>query len=188
MGATTSLRVGVGAIAAVSAVLLASVSLTACAGPADDGKGGDGKGGAPGHSRSAKPGPRPEPTPKPTPKPSFTAEDGHDIKACADADCEVVTSKPVKVSFDGPGGKTTLSVTEVGPNKVAYTVKSANGQSRGSASGPGQGCITVLHANGSGNTCGRIDPSSPPDPQPDAVVVQLVSGADGTALLHLVSE
>ncbi|MDI3417518.1 hypothetical protein [Streptomyces luteolus] len=163
---------------AVGAVLLAAVSLTACNGPTDDGKP---------LSPNPKTTPAPAPTPTPSPTPSRTAEDGHDIKACADADCEVLTSKPVEVSFDGPGGKATLSVTEVGPNKVAYTVKSANGRSRGSASGPGQGCITVLRANGSGNSCGRVGTSAP-EAQPDAVVVQVAAGADGTALLHLVSD
>ncbi|MDQ8705490.1 hypothetical protein RCO28_23760 [Streptomyces sp. LHD-70] len=161
---------------AVGAVLLAAVTLTACGGSTDDGK-------------ALSPSPKTSPTPRPTPSPtpSLTAEDGHDIKACADADCEVLISEPVEVSFDGPGGKAALSVTEVGPDKVAYTVKSANGRSRGSASGPGQGCLTVLRENGSGNSCGRVGTAAP-EAQPDAVVVQLAAGEDGTALLHLVSD
>jgi hypothetical protein len=99
-----------------------------------------------------------------------------------------VVSEPVKIPFKGPRGPATLSVTEVGPNAIAYTVKSGNGQSKGSASGPGQGCITVLRSNGSGNSCGGLGAAGRPSPQPDAVVIQAAGGEDGTAVLQLVSD
>ncbi|WP_218004624.1 hypothetical protein [Microtetraspora niveoalba] len=78
-------------------------------------------------------------------------------------------------------------MTEVGPNRVEYTVNSGNGQSNGGASGPGQGCITVLRRNGSSNFCGRL-PGARPSPQPDAVVIQVATGRDGTAILAIVSD
>ncbi|MEV5438457.1 hypothetical protein AB0K80_20940 [Streptomyces sp. NPDC052682] len=89
--------------------------------------------------------------------------------------------------FASPRGPATLSVTEVGPNKVAYTVQTGSGQSRGGATGPGQGCVTVLRVNGSGNSCGPLGEAARPSPQPDAVVIQAATGQDGTAILHLVS-
>ncbi|MFH8895382.1 hypothetical protein ACH4HG_03105 [Streptomyces coeruleorubidus] len=126
--------------------------------------------------------------PQPTPEPSVSAADGSDITACADGNCEIAVSEPVRIPFKGPRGPATLSVTEVGPNSVAYTVKSGNGQSKGSVSGPGQGCITVLRNNGSGNSCGGLGDAGRPSPQPDAVVIQAAAGEDGTAILHLVSD
>jgi hypothetical protein len=125
--------------------------------------------------------------PEPEPKPSVSAADGRDSTACADGNCEIAVSEPVRIPFKGPRGQATLSITEIGPNSIAYTVKSGNGQSKGSASGPGQGCITVLRSNGSGNSCGGLGDAGRPSPQPDAVVIQAATGEDGTAVLQLVS-
>ncbi|MEV8020174.1 hypothetical protein AB0O76_28280 [Streptomyces sp. NPDC086554] len=126
-----------------------------------------------------------EPTASATPSPS--AADGRDIEACADGNCEVAVSDPVVVRFKGPAGRTTLSVTEVGPNKVAYSVKSDSGRSKGGASGPGQGCITVLRSSGSSNSCGGLGDARP-SAQPGAVVIQAAIGEDGTAILYVVSD
>lgn len=117
-----------------------------------------------------------------------SAADGHDVGACADGNCEVAVSKPVTFRFPGPAGPATLSVTEVGANRVEYTVKSANGQSKGGATGPGQGCVTVLRGNGGGNSCGGLGNATRPSPQPGAVVIQAATGDDGTAILHVVSD
>lgn len=119
-------------------------------------------------------------------KPSVSAADGRDAAACADGNCEITVSEPVTVRFKGPAGPATLSVTEVGPNKVEYTVKSSGGRSQGEASGPGQGCITVLRDHGSANSCGRLGKDRPAA-QPNAVVIQMTAGEDGTAILHIVS-
>ncbi|WP_326686882.1 MULTISPECIES: hypothetical protein [unclassified Streptomyces] len=120
-------------------------------------------------------------------KPSVSAADGRDTGACADGNCEIAVSERVKIRFKGPGGRATLSVTEVGPNKVEYTVKSGNGRSEGGAGGPGQGCITVVRSNGGGNSCGRVG-TARPSAEPDAVVIQVATGKDGTALLQMVSD
>ncbi|MFH9571219.1 hypothetical protein ACH4MG_11795 [Streptomyces sp. NPDC017454] len=120
------------------------------------------------------------------PEPSVSAADGHDAHACTDGNCEIAVNKPVTVRFQGPGGPATLSVTEVGPNKIEYAVKSGNGQSKGGASGPGQGCITVLRENGSGNSCGDLSRTHP-SPRPGAVVIQATTTEHGTALLRLIS-
>ncbi|MEU0729537.1 hypothetical protein [Streptomyces sp. NPDC006140] len=162
-------------------VLAALIVLTAAAGC-----GGDA-------DEPAKASPRPSERPSEAdslevPKPSVSPADGRDIAACADGNCEIAVSEPVKVPFKGPRGPATLSVTEVGPNTIAYTVKSGNGQSKGSANGPGQGCITVLRSNGSGNSCGGLGAAGRPSPQPDAVVIQTATGEDGTAVLQLVSD
>ncbi|MFH8661731.1 hypothetical protein [Streptomyces afghaniensis] len=167
-------------------VLAALIALTAAAGCGSDSD-------EPAKASSSAPGERPSKSdppkrPEPTPKPSVSAADGRDITACADGNCEIVVSEPVKIPFKGPRGPATLSVTEVGPNAIAYTVKSGNGQSKGSASGPGQGCITVLRSNGSGNSCGGLGAAGRPSPQPDAVVIQAAGGEDGTAVLQLVSD
>ncbi|GHC77989.1 hypothetical protein GCM10010349_59020 [Streptomyces flavofungini] len=127
-------------------------------------------------------------SPKPSPTPSVSAADGRDVGACADGNCEIAVSKKVTFRFKGPRGTATLSVTDVGPNKVEYKVKSGSGRSKGGASGPGQGCITVLRTNGSGNSCGGLGDATRPSPQPDAVVIQAATGADGTAILHIVSD
>ncbi|MET9821839.1 hypothetical protein ABZ038_09485 [Streptomyces sp. NPDC006349] len=109
-----------------------------------------------------------------------------DTAACADGDCEITVTEPVTVRFQGPAGPATLSVTDVGPNEVAYTVESGNGRTKGSASGPGQGCTTVLRENGSGNSCGGLS-GTRPGARPDAVVIRVAAGTDGTARLHIVS-
>ncbi|WP_079152881.1 hypothetical protein [Streptomyces malaysiensis] len=119
-------------------------------------------------------------------KPSVSAADERDAGACADGNCEIAVSEPVTVRFKGPAGPATLSVTEVGPNKVEYTVQSSGGRSQGEASGPGQGCITVLRDHGSANSCGRLGKDRPAA-QPNAVVIQMTAGEDGTAILHIVS-
>lgn len=124
---------------------------------------------------------------QPPAKPSVSAADGRDVGACADANCEIAVSEPVTFRFKGPSGQATLSVTEVGPNKVEYTVKSGNGQSKGGATGPGQGCITVIRSNGGGNSCGGLGDAARPSPQAHAVVIQAATGEDGTAILQFVS-
>ncbi|MFM9371469.1 hypothetical protein [Streptomyces sp. Da 82-17] len=167
--------------ALLAPLTLAVLLLTAC-GPEEEDRQDVGAAHSGGPSASSGP---PTPPP-PSPSPALTAADGDDVAACADGDCEVVVSGPVVVRFDGPGGAATLSVTEVGRHKVAYSVKSGAGRSQGSASGPGHGCLTVLRANGSGNSCGRLAPGRPERRQ-DAVVVQLTAAAGGSALLHIVS-
>ncbi|NEB19596.1 hypothetical protein [Streptomyces coelicoflavus] len=137
------------------------------------------------------PTPRTRPTtshhPAPGP-PSPSAADGTDVSACADADCEITVTKPVTLHFPAQGGsgRATLSVTEVGPYKIEYEVKAGNNRSKGGATGPGQGCLTYLRAHGSGNSCGPLAPTRP-SPQPDAVVIQATTSADGPALLRIVS-
>ncbi|MBZ9645258.1 hypothetical protein [Streptomyces sp. PSKA30] len=128
------------------------------------------------------------PSAQPSGQPSVSAADGRDVGACADSNCEIAVSEPVTFRFKGPAGPATLSVTEVGPNKVEYTVRSGNNQSKGGATGPGQGCITVLRSNGGSNSCGGLGDATRPSPQPHAVVIQAATGEDGTALVHIVSD
>ncbi|MFC5958621.1 hypothetical protein ACFP51_30550 [Streptomyces pratens] len=120
-------------------------------------------------------------------KPSVSAADGRDPAACADGDCEIAVSGPVTIRFDGPVGSTTVSVSEVGPDRIEYEVKSGNGRSAGGAEGRGQSCRTVLRAGGSGTSCGGIGDDGPPSARPGTVVVQVTPGEGGTALLHIVS-
>ncbi|MGC9495193.1 hypothetical protein [Streptomyces sp. WG7] len=120
------------------------------------------------------------------PGPSVSAADGHDADACTDGNCEIAVTKPVTIHFQGPGGPATLSVTEVGPNKIEYSVKSGNGQSKGGASGPGQGCVMTLRENGSGTSCGALSHTRP-SPQPDSVVMQATTTEHGSVLLRLIS-
>ncbi|MET8211320.1 hypothetical protein ABZT51_35920 [Streptomyces sp. NPDC005373] len=128
------------------------------------------------------------PSPRPSSaQPSVSAADGRDVGACADGNCEIAVSKPVTFRFKGPAGPATLSVTEVGPNKVEYTIKSGNSQSTGGATGSGQSCITVLRSNGGGNSCSGQGDAARPSPQPDAVVIQTVTSENGTAILRIVS-
>src|SRR3954467_6654102 len=140
------LRWGAGPAGAALAVLM----VAGCSG-ADDADGAAASDGQTSKSPSAQ-----ATSEQPSVKPSVTAADGHDVGACADGDCEIAVSEPTTFRFKGPAGTATLSVTEVGPNKVEYTVKSGSNQSKGGASGPGQGCITVLRANGGGNSCGGL--------------------------------
>ncbi|MGV9986563.1 hypothetical protein [Streptomyces olivaceus] len=113
--------------------------------------------------------------------------DGQDPDACTDGNCEITVTKPVTLHFPAPGdGRATLSVTEVGPNKIEYEVKSANGQSKAGASGPGQGCLTYLRENGTGNSCGPLT-TTRPTPQPDTVTIQTTTTPTGPGLLRIVS-
>ncbi|MFG2683016.1 hypothetical protein [Streptomyces sp. NPDC048392] len=157
--------------------LVALTALTAAACNGADGT--DATPSTPPERPTASPAPRPEPS-------SVSAADGHDIDACTDGDCEIAVSKPVTIRFEGPHGPATLSVTEVGSNRIEYEVTSGNGQSKGGASGPDQGCLTILRKNGSGNSCGDLT-TTRPSARPGAVVIQATTGADGTALLHIVS-
>ncbi|MFD9074240.1 hypothetical protein [Streptomyces lasiicapitis] len=161
--------------------VLTAVSAVGCGGSDEsDGKAASGKRGSKSSAAQSSG------SPSASAKPSVSAADGDDVGACADGDCEVAVSDPVTVRFKGPRGQATLTVTEVGPNKVEYAVKSGSGRSKGGASGPGQGCITVLRSNGSGNSCGGVGDGRP-SAQPDAVVIQMAGGQDGTAILHIVS-
>ncbi|MFC8310390.1 hypothetical protein ACFUMJ_07490 [Streptomyces olivaceus] len=115
------------------------------------------------------------------------AADGQDPDACTDGNCEITVTKPVTLHFPAPGGgRATLSVTEVGRNKIEYEVKSANGQSKAGASGPGQGCLTYLRENGTGNSCGPLT-TTHPTPQPDTVTIQTTTTPTGPGLLRIVS-
>lgn len=129
----------------------------------------------------------PHPTTQPPPVPVPSAADGADTGACTDGNCEIAVTKPVTIHFPAPGGgRTTLSVTEVGPNRIEYEVKSANGQSNAGASGPGQGCLTYLRENGSGNSCGRLG-TTRPTARPNTVTIQATTTTTGTGILHIVS-
>ncbi|WP_181383714.1 hypothetical protein [Streptomyces sp. NWU339] len=118
---------------------------------------------------------------------SVSAADGHDTAACSDGNCEIAVFEPVTIRFDGPAGTTTLSVTEVGPDRIEYALKSGNSQSKGGIEGPGQGCLVVLRSDGSSTSCGGMGDGRPPSARSDAVVVQAATGEDGTALLRVVS-
>ncbi|WP_438492957.1 hypothetical protein [Streptomyces asiaticus] len=175
---------GLGRTAAVMVVLTA-LTVAGCGG-SDTTDGAPSHGGNPSESRSARPSGSPSGDPGASAKPSESAADGRDIGACADGNCEVAVSERVTVRFKGPAGPATLTVDEIGPNKVTYTVESGGNRSRGGASGPGQGCLTVLREHGSSNVCGRVS-TMRPAAQPGAVVILMAAGEDGTAVLHIMS-
>jgi hypothetical protein len=116
-------------------------------------------------------------------RPRATAADGDDIRACADAACEITVSEPVTIPFDGPEGRTELSVTEVGRNKLHYKVTSADGHSSGSAEGAGWGCFAVLGVDSSSSGCGPAAPA--PSAPSGTVVIQLTTGEDGVAVIRI---
>lgn len=186
MAATTSTRSVRGGRAyrcAAGVVLAASAALAVagCSGP-------DETGGTSARTPQTSESPSAEPSAgRPSAKPSVSAADGRDVEACADGDCEIAVSKPVTFRFRGPAGPVTLSVTEVGPDRIQYTVTSGDNHSEGGATGPGQGCVTVLRTHGGGNSCGALGNAARPSPRPDAVVIQAATGTDGTAIVHIVS-
>lgn len=151
------------------AVLTAGV-LTGCGGPGDAGA------------------PSPDGDRTASAQPPVPAAGGHDTAACSDGNCEITVHEPVTLRFDGPAGATTLSVTEVGPDRIGYVLKSGNSRSKGMTEGPGQGCLIVLRAHGSSTSCGGTGDGRPPAARSGAVVVQVVPGEDGTALLRVVSD
>ncbi|MGV9856588.1 hypothetical protein ACWDWU_48830 [Streptomyces sp. NPDC003442] len=171
-------------MAAVMAVLTA-LTVAGCGG-SDTTDGAPAHRGNPSESRSARPSGSPSGGPGASANPSVSAADGRDVGACADGDCEIAVSERVTVRFKGPAGPATLTVNEIGPNKIMYTVKSGNNRSQGGASGPGQGCITVLRDHGSSNSCGRVS-TMRPAARPGSVVILMAAGEDGTAVLHIVS-
>ncbi|OPF83252.1 hypothetical protein VT50_0205625 [Streptomyces antioxidans] len=177
---------GSGRTAAVAAVLTA-VTVAGCGGPPDTADGVPPHRGNPSESRSAQPSDSPSGGLSASAAPSASAAaDGGDIADCADGDCAIAVSQRVTVPFEGPAGPATLTVDELGPNKVTYTVTSGGNRSRGGASGPGQGCVTVLRDRGSSNVCGRVS-TMQPSAQPGAVVILMAAGEDGTAALRIVS-
>lgn len=165
--------------------VLTALTVAGCGG-SDTTDGAPSHRGNPSESRSAQPSGSPSGGPGAPAKPSVSAADGRDVGACADGDCEIAVSERVTVRFKGPAGPATLTVNEIGPNKVTYTVQSGGNRSRGGASGPGQGCVTVLRDHGSSNSCGRVS-TMRPAAQPGAVVILMAAGEDGTAVLHIVS-
>ncbi|MFI6080441.1 hypothetical protein ACIBBB_05600 [Streptomyces sp. NPDC051217] len=189
MAATTSARRPRGQRAkrwgtGIALAALAALTVAGCGGSdTTDGAGGADASPSPEQRTSKSPSARPSPA-----KPSAAAADGSDVGACEDGNCEIAVSEPVTFPFRGPDGAATLSVTEIGKNKVEYTVTSGNGRSQGGASGPGQGCITVLRTSGSGNSCGGLGEAERPGRQPDAVVIQAATGENGTAIVHIVSD
>ncbi|PSK89393.1 hypothetical protein CLV63_12629 [Murinocardiopsis flavida] len=135
---------------------------------------------------SPPPSPPPSPSSSPSPSPSVTAKDGTDTGACTDGSCEIAVSEPVAFDLELPDGSAKLAVTKVGENEVAYKVTKDNGETKGGASGKGSGCTAFFTDGGSNSSCGPA--GGPPSATADTVVLQLVSGADGTALLRLVSD
>ncbi|MFI8851016.1 hypothetical protein ACIGW3_12650 [Streptomyces sp. NPDC053499] len=120
------------------------------------------------------------------PTPKVTAADGSDPAACTDGNCEIAVSDPVTVRFKVAGKPAKLSLTQVGENEVGYKVTSGSSRTSGEASGKGSGCTAVFRSGGSNSVCGPA--GKPPDKVDGAVVVQVASGADGTAILRLVSD
>ncbi|MCQ8188184.1 hypothetical protein [Streptomyces rugosispiralis] len=179
---------GSGLTAAVTAVL-AALTVAGCGG-SDTTDGAPSHSGNPSESRSAQPSGSPSGSPSgglgASAKPSVSAADGRDVGACADGNCEIAVSERVTVRFKGPAGPATLTVDELGPNKVTYTVESGSNHSQGGTSGPGQGCLTVLRDHGSSNVCGRVS-TMRPAAQPGAVVILMAAGENGTATLRIVS-
>jgi hypothetical protein len=166
----------------VLAALLTLLTATGCGGSDEPDEASESSPGG-----SGAPTPDPPRTSAPA-SPSPSAADGRSVAACEDGDCQILVTEPVTVRFRTPSGATaTLQVTEVGPNEVAYTLKSGQGQAKGSARGAGQGCVTAFRANGSGTSCGGMGDGAKPSPVPDAVVIQAATGGDGTARLDIVS-
>ncbi|MEU9337692.1 hypothetical protein AB0D49_31770 [Streptomyces sp. NPDC048290] len=154
--------------------VLTAVPLTGCGGSDDKG------GGAPRDTGASPTAGVPWATAAATPAaqaPARSAAGGHDIAACADADCDVRVPAPVGMGFPGPAGHTDLAATEVGPDTVASTLTWPRGRSHSAVNGTGQGCLTVLRPGGSDTSCARL-PGPPPAPEPG------MTGPDGTALLH----
>lgn len=120
------------------------------------------------------------------PSPTVTAADGSDHEACSDGNCEIAVSEPVTIRFKIAGKPAKLSLTEVGKNRVAYKVTSGSGRTSGEASGEGSGCTAVFRSGGSSSSCGGV--GGAPDKVDGAVVLQVAAGADGTAILRLVSD
>ncbi|GAA3711157.1 hypothetical protein GCM10022224_090790 [Nonomuraea antimicrobica] len=162
---------------AVGCVVLAALTALAVTGCGDPGNG----------TASAEPSSQRPSLAPPTPSPAVTAADGDDLAACTDGNCEIAVSRPVTIRFEIPDGPATLSLTKVGRNEVGYKVTSGDSRTSGEASGDGWGCLAVFTPGGSSSGCSLIA-SEPPDRQEGAVVLQVLAGAEGTALLRLVSD
>ncbi|GAA4104607.1 hypothetical protein [Actinomadura miaoliensis] len=66
----------------------------------------------------------------PLPHPALTGADGADVKACKDADCEIlVRGRSTAIPLAPRFGITTFLVTHVPPNKMTYVVIRTNGES-----------------------------------------------------------
>ncbi|MGY0060291.1 hypothetical protein ACWY4P_27735 [Streptomyces sp. LZ34] len=164
---------------AAGRVLLATVTALAVAGCGDsDENTGSAKPSASHASRSPSPATS-------SASPAVTAADGSNPEACTDGNCEIAVSKPVTIRFELPDGPAKLSLTKVGKNEVGYKVTSGNSKTSGEASGDGSGCVAVFRSGGGSSSCGVA--GAPPDKVDGAVVLQVVAGAGGTAILRLIS-
>ncbi|NSC20105.1 hypothetical protein FM076_02325 [Streptomyces albus subsp. chlorinus] len=163
------------ALCAVAA--LCAMAVAGCGG--SDAGTGDGDSSAPHPAKRAS-------SSSPRPSPSVTAADGSDPRACSDGNCEIAVSEPVTVRFEIAGRSAKLSLSEVGRNKVAYKVTSGSSRTSGEAGGEGSGCVAVFRSGGSSSSCGAAG-EEPPEKVDGAVVLQVASGPDGTAVLRLVS-
>jgi hypothetical protein len=69
---------------------------------------------------------------------ALTAEDGTDVSACADGNCEIVVTGAVDIPLEPRFGFTTFRVTFTPPNLVEFIGEDAGGGSfRGSVGGTG---------------------------------------------------
>ncbi|KAK1180344.1 hypothetical protein B7755_020640 [Streptomyces sp. NBS 14/10] len=164
---------------AAGRVLLATVTALAAAGCGDSDEGTDTAKPSASHASHS-----PSPTTS-SPSPAVTAADGSNPAACTDGNCEIAVTEPVTIRIKLPDGPAKLSLTKVGKNAVDYKVTSGNSKTSGGASGDGSGCVAVFRSGGSSSSCGMGGP--PPDKVDGAVVLQVVAGADGTAILRLIS-
>ena len=109
-----------------------------------------------------------------------SAADGTKVEACADGNCEIAVSSPIDIRLTGQGDLTTLSVVTVDPDGLRVTTTSTAGQ--GSAELV-RGCTVRIYSGGGGMSCGgKQDP-----PPPEVLAMQLVSVANGIAVLRLIS-
>ncbi|MCT2589064.1 hypothetical protein LHJ74_03780 [Streptomyces sp. N2-109] len=169
---------------AAAGALLAALTVLAAAGcgDSDDDSGDDAK---PAASGSADASPKPKPKSSPAP----TAADGTDTAACTDGNCEIAVSKPVTINLDVFEGPAKLALTKVGKDEIGYKVtlgtKNNGSETSSETSGPGTGCTATIYQGGSSGSCGPA--GEPPAKEKGTVGVHLLSGADGTAILRLVS-
>ncbi len=114
-----------------AALLVLAFGLTACSSKAPEA--------AP--SSSAVPTPTtttPKPTPTTTAPPPLTAANGSDVKACRQADCQILLAGAADVPLAAKFGVHQLNLKFVAPNRVEFTmIRTKMGYSRGYIAGAG---------------------------------------------------
>lgn len=133
-------------------------------------------------SPTASPAKKPAAAPKTTPPPVLTAADGTNLKACKEADCQVIIRDKADIPIGREFGIYDFRLTHTAPNRLSFTIiRTELGLVDGYVAGTGE----VSLANGVTFTVEKMTPKGAVlrfEPKAAKKDSDTVNGSEGAAL------